>query len=165
MSYLLALSLTTGILCGLWIELSAVLGLIAWAGFAGCTAFFAAGGKKKGLYKAFFSCLSGVFWAVVTMQVTDSLPIPFAAAISTGVVTFIMCYQSRISIFEFIPGTFIGSIATFASGGDWKGVAMSLVVGMCLGFICEFSGVKLHTNSHKIFIKGPLKVSEGEQIL
>ena len=41
------LSIVTAILCGIWSYLSGIVGLIAWAGFAGCTTYFATG--KHGL--------------------------------------------------------------------------------------------------------------------
>ncbi|WP_052291992.1 DUF1097 domain-containing protein [Natranaerobius thermophilus] len=59
MKQLTALSITTAILCGIWIEVSYFINLPAWAGFAGCTAFFAADGKFEGFKSALFTTLSG----------------------------------------------------------------------------------------------------------
>lgn len=144
MSYLMALSITTGILCGLWMEISAAFGLMAWAGFAGCTSFFAAGGKKEGFKGSLVANLSGVFWAVVIIQINQHLQIPHISAISTALITFAMCIQAKCKWLHFIPGTFIGSFSTFAAGGDWKAVGIALICGACLGFLCEWTGIKLH---------------------
>ena len=38
-----ALSITTAILCGIWAYVAGIAGLISWAGFAGCTTYFASG--------------------------------------------------------------------------------------------------------------------------
>jgi len=149
MKNLVALSLTTAILCGIWIELSPSLGLLGWAGFAGCTAFFAAGGKFKGFKSAIITNLSGVFWAMIIIQMSNNLEFAHAGAISTAVITFMMCIQAKIKLFEFIPGTFIGSFSTFASGGDWKAVIPALILGAILGYLCESSGTWLFNVTNK----------------
>lgn len=149
MEYLLALSLTTGVLCGFWMEVSSLFNLLAWAGFAGCTTFFAAGGKKAGFKSAILTNLSGVFWAVVIIQLTMHLEIPHATAIYTAVITFIMCIQSKFSLLKFIPGTFVGSFSTFAAGGDWKAVVPALICGAILGWACESSGTWLYKITNK----------------
>ena len=151
MTYLLALSITTGLLCGAWMEISNFFGLIAWAGFAGCTTFFAAGGGKSGVKDALATNLSGVFWAVVTMGLTNLIGLPHAGTFSTIIITAIMCLQSKCKWLKFIPGAFVGSFSTFAAGGNWQGVAISLICGACLGYACEVSGKWLFkvTNSAK----------------
>lgn len=143
MKNLFALSLTTAILCGIWVVVSPSLGLLGWAGFAGCTAFFAAGGKAKGFKSAIITNLSGVFWAMVIIQICNHVEFAHIGAISTAAITFIMCIQAKIKLFEFIPGTFIGSFSTFASGGDWKAIIPSLILGAILGYLCETSGTGL----------------------
>lgn len=140
MKKLTALSLTTGILCGIWIWLSSFLGIPSWAGFAGCTAFFAAGGQFNGFKKAIATTLVGVFWAMTIITISNYINIVHIGAISTAVITFVMCYQANISLFSFIPGTFIGSFSTFASQGNWKLIVPALILGVILGFICESSG-------------------------
>lgn len=140
MKKLTALSLTTGILCGIWILLSSFLGIPSWVGFAGCTAFFAAGGKVKGFKKAIFTTLIGVFWAMIIITISSYINIPYSSAISTALITFIMCYQANISLFSFIPGTFIGAFSTFAAQGNWKLIVPALILGIILGIACESSG-------------------------
>ncbi|WP_270942732.1 DUF1097 domain-containing protein [Romboutsia lituseburensis] len=149
MDSLFALSLMTAIFCGLWSALSSSLGLIAWAGFAGCTSFFAAGGKLKGFNRAIFTNLSGVFWAIISIKICEYIEIQHIGAITTAVITFIMCIQAKIKFLDFIPGTFIGSVSTFAANGNWKAVVPALILGAILGYICESSGLWLF----KIFNK------------
>ncbi len=150
MTYLVALSLTTGLLCGAWMELSTFFNLIAWAGFAGCTTFFAAGGGKQGVKDALATNLSGVFWAMVMIMLTQTFAIPHAGTISTIVITSVMCLQSKCKWLKFIPGTFVGSFSTFAAGGNWQGVALALVCGAFLGYACEASGKWLHKVSNPV---------------
>lgn len=49
MNVLFAIAVTTGILSGVWGWVAVSLGLIGWAGFLGCTAYFACpqGGLKN----------------------------------------------------------------------------------------------------------------------
>lgn len=149
MKNLVALSVTTAILCGIWTALSPSVGLLGWAGFAGCTAFFAAGGKAKGFKSAIITNLSGVFWATVIIQMCNYIDIPHIGAISTALITFVMCIQAKIKLFEFIPGTFIGSFSTFASGGNWKAIVPALILGSILGYLCETSGTWLFNITNK----------------
>lgn len=144
MKKLFALSLTTGILCGIWIILGIALKIPTWIGFAGCTAFFAAGGNKNnGVKKALFSTLSGVFWASIIIQLGRFFPSEQGAALITGIITFIMCIQGGIKLFTFIPGTFIGSFSTFAANGEIQLIILGLMLGIFLGFLCDLTGEKL----------------------
>jgi hypothetical protein len=150
MKKLFSLSLTTGILCGFWILIGNALNIPTWIGFAGCTAFFAAGGlADNGVQKALFSTLSGVLWAVVIFQLGNYFPGEYSAATLTAVITFIMCIQGGLKLFAFIPGTFVGSFSTFAAGGHWELVVPGLILGVALGFLCDYSGAKLYTILNK----------------
>ena len=61
MSSLFALSLVTAVLCGIWSFAAEAVGLPSWAGFAGCTAYFASGKHGvAGLKKAIPTNLAGV---------------------------------------------------------------------------------------------------------
>ncbi|SJZ89145.1 Protein of unknown function [Cetobacterium ceti] len=143
MKKLFFLSLTTGILCGLWFWIGIKTHIPVWMGFAGCTAFFAAGGiNNGGVKKALFSTLSGVFWAVIVIALSKHFNQEYIFAIITGVVTFFMCIQGQCKLFAFIPGTFIGGFSTFASNGDWKMVSIGLILGIILGFSCDYTGEK-----------------------
>ncbi|AOR23849.1 DUF1097 domain-containing protein [Clostridium taeniosporum] len=144
MSSLFSLSLTTAILCGAWMIGADMTGLIAWAGFAGCTTFFAAGGKKEGFKSAICTNLSGVFWAMLSIKMSAILGFPQAGVIMTIIITFFLCIQSKITILKFIPGAFVGSFSTFAANGDWMKLLPSLFLGVVLGFLCEWTGILLY---------------------
>ncbi|KAJ50053.1 hypothetical protein BD780_002500 [Clostridium tetanomorphum] len=149
MSSLIALSITTAIFCGVWAYLSGIIGLISWAGFAGCTSFFAAGEKKEGFKVSIIANISGVFWAIVIIKVSNLLSFPIAGAIVTTIVTFAMCVQAKFKLFAHIPGTFIGSFSTFATNGNWKAILPTLIIGAILGYICETSGTWLYNLINK----------------
>ena len=66
MNILLSIAITTGILSGIWGWVAVSPGLLSWAGFLGCTAYFACPqGGLKGLAISAATLLSGVVWAMV----------------------------------------------------------------------------------------------------
>lgn len=69
MNILLAIAITTGILSGIWGWVAVSLGLLSWAGFLGCTAYFACPqGGLKGLLISACTLLSGMVWALVIIH-------------------------------------------------------------------------------------------------
>ncbi|KII75469.1 DUF1097 domain-containing protein [Vibrio renipiscarius] len=144
MSALVAISITTAILSGIWGWVAVSFGLLAWAGFLGCTSFFAAPQEGvKGLLISLITNLSGVFWAMVILTLSDYISLEIIGYVLTGVVTLFMCLQAKQTWLAYIPGTFIGSCATFASNGDWQLVIPSLMLGGLFGFCMKWSGLWL----------------------
>lgn len=151
MSALVAISVTTAILSAVWGWVAICFGLLAWAGFLGCTSYFAAPYEgTKGLLISLITNLSGVFWALMIMKGGEYISLDIMAYILTGVVTLFMCLQAKQSWLAYIPGTFIGSCATFAANGDWKIVVPSLVLGGLFGYTMKQSGLWLHSRFNKI---------------
>lgn len=130
MNILLCIAITTGILSGIWGWVAVSLGLLSWAGFLGCTAYFACPqGGLKGLVISASTLLSGVVWALVIIHGSALTPhLEIVGYVMTGVVAFLMCIQARQVLLSFVPGTFIGTCATFAGQGDWRlaaGIALA----------------------------------------
>lgn len=141
MTRLMALSISTGILCGIWIEVSVPLQLISWAGFAGCTTYFASGKHNfEGFLVTARQNLFGVLSGMTIIYLTLYLPFAWAAGVYGGIVTFIMCIAGKIKYFAFIPGTFVGCYSTFAANGDYKALIPSLIAGAALGVMCDVGG-------------------------
>ncbi|BDH46331.1 hypothetical protein TUM12370_23750 [Salmonella enterica subsp. enterica serovar Choleraesuis] len=89
---------------------------------------------------------SGVFWALFIGYVNALAP--HYAAIGygvTGAVAFIMCYQARHKWLSFVPGTFIGASAMFASNGDWFHVVPALWIGLLFGCAMRIAAHGLQT--------------------
>lgn len=145
MNRLIPLALTTGILSAIWGWVAVSFGLLSWAGFLGCTTWFASPqGGVRGLLTAGCTLLSGVAWALVIIH--GSALAPHLAVISylmTGIVAFLMCMQASQLLLSFVPGTFIGACATFASEGNWRLVIPSLILGLAFGFAMKSSGMWL----------------------
>ncbi|AGB83311.1 Protein of unknown function (DUF1097) [Serratia sp. FGI94] len=145
MNVLVAIAVTTGILSGIWGWVALSLGLISWAGFLGCTAYFACPqGGVKGLLVSTLTCCSGVFWAMLIIHGSALEPAwSLLGYVLTGVVAFLMCIQAWQQWLNFVPGTFIGACATFAGDGEWRLVTLSLLVGLLFGFAMKNSGLWL----------------------
>jgi hypothetical protein len=151
MNPLLMIAITTGVLSGLWGWVAVSFGLLSWAGFLGCTAYFACPqGGVRGLLLSTFSCCSGVFWAMVIIQGSALAPqLEIAGYLLTGVVAFLMCIQAKQHWLGFIPGTFIGACATFAGAGNWQLVSASLLIGLAFGYAMKNSGLWLAGLNHR----------------
>lgn len=145
MSTLLAIAITTGILSGLWGWAAVSLGLLSWAGFLGCTAYFACPqGGLRGLAVSACTLMSGVVWALVIMYGSALAPhIEIISYLMTGIVAFLMCIQAKQLLLSFVPGTFMGACATFAGQGDYKLVVPSVLLGLIFGFAMKNSGLWL----------------------
>ena len=97
MNILFAIALTTGILSGIWGWVAVSLGLLSWAGFLGCTAYFACPqGGLKGLLISACTVMSGVIWALVIIYGSALAPqLEILSYVMTGIVAFLMCIQAR----------------------------------------------------------------------
>lgn len=145
MSTLVAISLTTGILSGLWGWVAISLGLLSWAGFLGCTSYFASPNDGlKGLSVSLITNMSGVFWAMVIIYASQFASLEILGYVITALVAFLMCVQAKQAWLGYIPGTFIGSCATFAADGNWKLVIPSLILGGIFVYLMKASGMWLH---------------------
>ena len=138
--HITCLGLSTTILCVIWSNVSPLAGLLGWAGFSGCTAYFACPDKGwKGVKSCVFTLMSGVVYAMLTLWLGNVLTFPGASIFVALVTVHLMCIQSNIPLFTYIPGTFFGSFSTFAAGGDWI-VIPSLLLGILLGLGCDKFG-------------------------
>ena len=151
MNILLSIAITTGILSSIWGWVAVSLGLLSWAGFLGCTAYFACPqGGLKGLSISAATLLSGVVWAMVIIYGSALAPhLEILGYVITGIVAFLMCIQAKQLLLSFVPGTFIGACATFAGQGDWKLVLPSLALGLIFGYAMKNSGLWLAARSTK----------------
>lgn len=137
---LLMLSVSAAIFCGIWVALAGVLGLIGWAGFAGCTTYFSTGSHGwKGILRTIFPNLLGVACGLAIIALSNWNPALGNWGVWCAVITFIMCILSYFKLFDFCPGAFMGCFCTFAAN-DWKILVVSLIAGAVLGFLCDYGG-------------------------
>lgn len=146
----MASALGIGFGCLLWSLISTLIAFPTWMGFVGCTAYFAAGAGKTGAIKALCSNWIGIFWAMAvfflygTGLMQDPTVSLMGGALAVGFIAWIMTYQSKIGVLSNIPNTFMGCFSTFAANGDWKPLAVGIIYGIVLGFVCDYSGKYLY---------------------
>ncbi len=143
---LLVSALFTGLLCGMWAGVAPIINLSVWAGFAGCTAYFASGKHKlEGVLMTIATNLVGVASAAAMIWSGENL-FGFLAggvggAVATGVIVSFIVLCASINWLSFVPGIFVGCYSFFAINGDWQLLSLSLVAGIILGLACEQGGV------------------------
>lgn len=153
MNALNAISLSVGLWVGLWCF--ATLGylepnIMTWVTFLTWASFFAAGGGKQGLGKAVASAFAGALVSALVVWANGKLG---GGVQGTGLVIFsallallgvVLCQLSKIDLFSFIPGAFIGAASFFGAGAplDQKlgWVLVSIVCGALMGLISERFG-------------------------
>lgn len=136
----LVLSVVTALLCGIWTLLSNVCSsfLLGWAGFAGCTSYFACGAHgMDGVKKTILPNLAGAVCGVLCINLGGLVNSMNDWGIWCAIFTFIMCYIAVSDLFSFCPGTFIGCFSVFAADGNWKLLVPSLILGAFLGLGCD----------------------------
>lgn len=143
--YTLGTAAVIGILCGIWggyAEADFIpIGLSAWAGFAGTTAYFATGMRYlSGFFMTVVTTLLGVGFAWLMLQGADILGGSYAAyAIAVGVFVTCIVLMGQFKWSAFVPGIFVGTFSLFAMpGNDVKLLAISLVAGAVLGLSCDW---------------------------
>lgn len=143
---LLVLSIVTALLCAVWTLLSNVGSsfLLGWAGFAGCTSYFACGKHGlEGVKRTILPNLAGVVCGVLSISLGGLVNSMNDWGIWCGIFTFIMCYMAVSDLFSFCPGTFIGCFSVFAADGNWKLLVPSLIIGAFLGLACDMGSKAL----------------------
>lgn len=135
------LGLGTAAACVIWqYGLAPALDLMSWAGFAGCTCYFACPDKgMKGVKSGLICAGSGIAYAYLSMFIGSRISLPAAGVCAAFIITHLMCVQSAIPALSYIPGTFFGSFSTFAAGGD-KRIIPCMIIGLFLGLCCDKLG-------------------------
>ena len=96
MSTLIAIAITTGILSGLWGWVAVSLGLLSWAGFLGCTTYFASPTDGlKGIGLSIATNLSGVFWGMVIIKLSSMVSLEIIGYVITAIVAFLCAHKQR----------------------------------------------------------------------
>lgn len=133
----------TALLCTIWMIVAPMAGIPGWAGFAGCTAYFAAPGKGARSLPATFACVaSGIAYALLSLNLAALVEGQAFGLFMTFATTFLMCFAGGGKLLAFVPGAFMGSFSTFAASGDMYAVA-GILLGVLLGLACDTLGKAL----------------------
>lgn len=129
------LGISIGVLAGIWVWLSGVIGVATWPTFIGWALFFAAGGDAKAIYKAALPIITGTVlgWiAVITA------PYLGGVAVTVAIVAFIMTVMGLIPGFELVPAQFASCAAFFGMGATTAAISGNLIpmlIGVGFGFV------------------------------
>lgn len=141
--YVIATAAFTGLLCGIWGGFAGLVGLSAWAGFAGCTAYFASGRHKfDGLIMTLITTSIGVLYGWLMLEGANYLGGSESAfALSIGVLVMFIVLMGQIKLTAFVPGIFVGCYSFFAiENNNWQLLLASLAAGAVLGVLCDWGG-------------------------
>ncbi|MCZ2722590.1 DUF1097 domain-containing protein [Marinomonas sp. 15G1-11] len=145
MNSLFYTSFATGILSTLIVWLTSAMGIESWLVFLGATSYFASQEKGgKGLIQVWLANASGALWAIAILFLSDFFTGNLSAYLTTGVIAFMMCMQAKLPVLKFIPGTFIGSAAIFATEASWEMTFLALFIGAIFGYLMLHGGEWLH---------------------
>lgn len=144
--YTLGTAAVTGVLCGLWGGYAGTIGLVAWAGFASTTAYFATGMRYlSGFFMTVVTTMFGVGFAWLMLQGAEILGGSDAAyALAVGI--FVMCIvlMGQIKWTGYVPGIFVGTYSLFAMpDNNVQLLILSLLAGSVLGLACDWLGKAL----------------------
>lgn len=142
---LLPVSISIGVLCGLWFQITQwVPWLIAWVGYAAWASFYYAGGNKEALTKSIAANIAGMtqgalfFW--LWLQFGGGSLILLSVWI--GVFCFVMTIEGNIPLLSAIPGQFVGAAVFFGNLGAHEGaIPATLINTMVCMVIGNFAGI------------------------
>lgn len=150
MKKLIPVALSCGLIAALWVTGSTNLQLGTFAGFLAWSTYFAVGGTTDTFFKGLISNISGIVWGFVVVSLT-SLLTPYlgamlAMALATAFGSIMVVLQSHINILSYIPGTFIGLSAFFATDSQFVTTLVAMVIGAFLGVLSEKLSTLLNFN-------------------
>ena len=145
---LIAIALVTGVLSGIWAGAAPAFNLSVWAGFAGCTTYFACGKQGwAGLRMTLLTNVIGIIGGYIITNgsevVGQMMPDAIATGIVVAVIVVFMVFCTAVNPISFVPGIFIGCFSYFAIDGNWQLLLPSIVAGAFLGAACERGGTLL----------------------
>ncbi len=147
---LLPVSLSIGVLCALWFQVTVwVPWLAAWVGYAAWASFYYAGGDEKALGKSIAANVAGMlqgavfYWLWVKFGGGSLLLL----SVWIGVFCFVMTMEGNIPLLSAIPGQFVGAAVFFGNlavhGGDVPGTLLNTLVCMLIGNFAGLLSAKL----------------------
>ncbi len=147
---LLPVSISIGILCALWFQITVMVPwLIAWIGYAAWASFYYAGGDKEALPKSIAANAAGMlqgaifYWLWVKFGGGNMLLL----SAWIGVFCFTMTIEGNIPILAALPGQFVGAAVFFGNLGAHEGdiwvTLLNTAVCMLIGNLAGILSAKL----------------------
>lgn len=119
---LLPVSISIGILCGLWFHGTMLIPwLTAWVGYAAWASFYYAGGDKAALPKSLAANLAGMIQGAVFffLWVKFGGGSVILLSVWIGIFCFVMTMEGNIGLLSAIPGQFVAAAAYFGNLGKF----------------------------------------------
>ena len=143
---LLPVSISIGILCGLWFQITVwIPWLIAWVGYAAWASFYYAGGDAEALPKSIAANLAGMIQGAIFFFLWTKIGGGSMIALSLiiGIFCFVMTMEGNIPLLAAIPGQFVGAAAYFGNLGAHNGEIWTtlintmvwMLIGNCAGLL------------------------------
>jgi len=133
---LLPISLSIGILAGIWTYVSITCGLLPWPAFVGWAIFFFAGANKEALVKTLPPILVGLALGYLTILANTALKgDTLILALLVVVLAFILTFMMNISWLATAPAGFAMVATLFGAAGDPVKAAVPLIIGLLLGYV------------------------------
>lgn len=150
MMALLPVSISIGILCGLWFQVTVwAPWLVAWVGYAAWASFYYAGGDAEALPKSiaanFAGMIQGALFFFAWTQIGGGSMI--VLSIMIGIFCFVMTMEGNLGLLAKIPGQFVGAAAYFGNLGAHEGdiwvTLINTMVCMLIGNLAGLLSAKL----------------------
>lgn len=124
----LGISISIGLISGIWVFIAGNLGLPSWAGFIGWSVFFFAGGNFKACKKSFTYIVLGAILAYLTVHIQTVLNTSgVTSALVIVIFAFTMTIAQSFSIFSMSSATFVGCNIYFASGSLFHTIVVTSI--------------------------------------
>jgi hypothetical protein len=146
---LLPVSISIGVLCGVWFHATILIPwLTAWVGYAAWASFYYAGGDTAGLKKSIAANVAGmlqgaIFFWFWTSFGAGNMPL---LSLLIGIFCFVMTIEGNIPLLSAIPGQFVGAAVFFGNLGGHialhkGGISEALVNTFVCMLIGNFAGI------------------------
>lgn len=114
----LPISISVGLLAGIWTYISAVTGILTWPAFAGWAVFFFTGADMEGIKKSAPPTIVGLVLGYISVVINQNFwGGILGLSVLVTVIAFIMTFLMNYPVFELAPAAFLGAAVYFGAGG------------------------------------------------
>ncbi|MCQ4925475.1 DUF1097 domain-containing protein [Tissierella carlieri] len=139
----LGISISVGLLSGIWVLIAEKLGVPAWPGFIGWSLFFFTGGNLEACKKSFPCIVLGPILAYLTVYTQTALNTSgITSALVVVALGFTMTIAQSFPLFAVCSVTFVSCNIYFASGSLFHSIVVTSI-GLIIGIISVKFGALL----------------------
>ncbi|MDD4343160.1 MAG: DUF1097 domain-containing protein [Eubacteriales bacterium] len=132
----LPISISVGLLAGIWTYLSAVTGVLTWPAFAGWAVFFFTGADIKGIKESIPPALVGFGLGHISVLINQNFwEGILGLSVLVTVIAFIMTYLMNYTLFSLAPAAFLCAAVYFGTGSLFGGSIPFFIGLIALGLL------------------------------